>query len=1315
MSCCSVTRRRALTRGLLGLLALVCAPLAAIPPPTAALPWLLELPPEKAAQLRHLIEAGARTGEQPASWGVTVVDGQTDLAATPAAPAPALTAAQAALATAAQARLTDLPPALRPWVPWAAQAASAALLCPWRYDGSATDCAWPEALTLDVTEHGAIFESRWTVHAASWLPLPGAAGAWPEGVRINGEAVGVVDRDGVPMVLIPADARPTLTVSGRLAWLERPAVVQLPTPSGPRSLTVAGRPVTADQVDAAGRLWLAAPPPPPPPPVQLAVTRELAAGHPPLLTTLIDLTSTGAPGALRFAPLLPAGFVPVRVSGPLPAQLDAQGGLTVQARPGQWRLTVVARATTPLAALTVPALPPPWPARETWAWRAAAAGDLTPAPAAEPPVGAVSLRAGERVPLPPPAAAARDVLTLDRTAWLDFSGAALTLADTLSGVLAAPTRVTAAPALPVTQHTLNGVPLAGPGDLTAPGGPLTLVATREVALARPAAWGAWPLTLPEAGWDPAPLASSTQLHLPPGWTLVTARGAALAPGGLADWTPLALFLLLGSAGIIGALHGRGLGLLALVALGLTWQLPGGLPLLWPAVAVAGALLARWRPGSTGTTRLMTALLALWLVAQVAPGVSHYARAAAAPALVSGVQVVAADDPTAGPRHWRSQPVVVHGARAAADLYLLAPPATRLLDALRALLLLTLGGWLAWRIAGRRNRPPAPARAAGPLLGVALVLGAGGAGAQPGPAVPDSALLETLQRALGAPPACAPHCASLASVIVAVTRPATGPARLTLTAQVQAASATSVPLPGRQAGWWPDAATVDETPTGFRDTPEQTWIPVPAGSVTVVLEGPLADGTDLPLRFPLPPARLLAGPTDGWRLEGLSSAGTPGAAVTLGWAPTAPAADTRLTPLAQIARDLRFGPQGQLTTRVTCQAAMATTVAVPRWPDGAADLVTVACGPDQPAVQWTAPLPAAPTLTLTAPLTPELHEQWSVAVDPAWQVTASGLALAPPAYHATRRWYPAPGARLDLAVTPPPPATPPPLAIDAAQLTSTPGPHASHHQLMLTLRAATALTHYLRLPRRATAITVAGAPVPAATLAAVPLAVAPGVHTLHVAWDEPHPPGAVYRLPTLDLGSAAHNAQTRVSVPPTRWALWATWGDAHLGPVVPLWGLLLLAAGGALAARRLPGWPLGAGAGLLLAVGLTQAPAPFALALGLLVLLAPGRPRPGRLAADLWWLAAAGMLLAAAVGIYQGLTGSPQTYIGGAGSSATLLHWYQTGATTLGGQVVILAPQAAFAWGMLAWALALAGVGWRLARYWRSGPPRTAAPAATAAR
>src|SRR5262249_19407606 len=173
--------------------------------------------------------------------------------------------------------------------------------------------------------------------------------------------------------------------------------------------------------------------------VDLRVFRMLVDALPALLTTELHLTVAGEAREIRLPGVLPAGFVPTEVDGDLPARLDPDDTLHVQARPGNFTLVVEARGPSPVSEVRLGARAAPWPAQEVWSFgaqerlRTASVEGVVPTDPAQADVpgggrtlpayhfdGNWTLRLVERTPAI--SAQNDNTLHLRRTAWLDSSG-----------------------------------------------------------------------------------------------------------------------------------------------------------------------------------------------------------------------------------------------------------------------------------------------------------------------------------------------------------------------------------------------------------------------------------------------------------------------------------------------------------------------------------------------------------------------------------------------------------------------------------------------------------------------------------------------------------------------------------------------------------------------------------------------------------------------------------------------------------------------------------------------------------------------------
>ena len=97
--------------------------------------------------------------------------------------------------------------------------------------------------------------------------------------------------------------------------------------------------------------------------------------------------------------------------------------------------------------------------------------------------------------------------------------------------------------------------------------------------------------IPAVGWDHDFQSVSGVLNLPAGWRLLTASGVDVMPGTWFErWTLLDLFLVLIISLAIFKLWNWRWGMLALIAVALTYHEPGSPRLVWLHVLAASALL-----------------------------------------------------------------------------------------------------------------------------------------------------------------------------------------------------------------------------------------------------------------------------------------------------------------------------------------------------------------------------------------------------------------------------------------------------------------------------------------------------------------------------------------------------------------------------------------------------------------------------------------------------------------------------------------------------------------------------------------------------
>lgn len=537
----------------------------------------------------------------------------------------------AASAPAAEAsQVEQAPAALRAWLPWVVRDVPDAG-CPWV--GSARVCVWPGQLELSPEASAATFRIRVVADAEAMLTLPGSRTYWPSEVRRNGVPVATHAREGRPAVTLPAGVH---TLTGTLAWSRMPdslpvppeiALVRVRRPTGElespqreRDGSIRLRERTADPRSPTETAT-----------VTLDVVRLLVDDIPIRLETRVRLRVSGDPRELDLGRVLPEGFVPTAVDGPIPARLDPDGGLQVQLRPGDWTLVLQARTEDDRVRFARVAGAPPWPSLETWALDTSPnrrSVEVRGAPGVDPRQTALPMEwhgfpaymlsgesALELAVLSRGAEApAAESVRLRRDMRLTSDGSALLIRDHLSGERSQGRRLEI-----VAPSELGRVVLDGTDVLITrlPDGGQPGVELRhdrwqaQADLVHPK-----PRQMPAIGWDVDVQHLSATLHLPPGWQLVAVAGADRAPTAwLQRWGLIDLFLLLLIVIGLRATHGTPLALLALAVLGVGWhteQLPQQLWLVMIATAAIATALRgrRWGRWAMGLHYVILFLLAL---------------------------------------------------------------------------------------------------------------------------------------------------------------------------------------------------------------------------------------------------------------------------------------------------------------------------------------------------------------------------------------------------------------------------------------------------------------------------------------------------------------------------------------------------------------------------------------------------------------------------------------------------------------------------------------------------------------------------------
>src|SRR5260221_559721 len=524
-----------------------------------------------------------------------------------------LTATGAATLAAQPFPRPDIPPELRPWVPWVLDGAKDHVCT--AVEGNAV-CLWPGRLRLDLAAGGGSFRQELLADRDVDAPLPGDEKHWPQGVTLDGRPAPVFARGAVPTIRLSAGSH---AVDGRFDWRHLPDSLRVPARTALVDLRVEGAAVSLPARDQDGLLWLRREG------MQATATaeslrvqafRRIRDGQPIFIDTVLLLEVSGKAREIELRGALLEGSLPVSVAGGLPAQIDKSGRLRLQVRSGRFTVETQARVEGRPGALAAPKAPEPWPDHEGWGFAAdellrqvAVTGGTPVDPArTDLPEGwralpaffmapgasliLTEVRRGEPE-------AAPDKLRLGRELWLDLDGRALTARDTWSGDLNRTWRLDVAPSAELGRVAVDGRDQLVTSNPTggAPGVELRRGALNMVADSRfPRSLG-----LPAVGWSVGREQLQGTLFLPPGWRLLGATGVDSLPGAwVSRWTLLGFFFVLLVGFGVQRLLGWRAAVTALLAVGLSYHEPGTPFLAWLSLLGACALLQAAPAGRLGT-------------------------------------------------------------------------------------------------------------------------------------------------------------------------------------------------------------------------------------------------------------------------------------------------------------------------------------------------------------------------------------------------------------------------------------------------------------------------------------------------------------------------------------------------------------------------------------------------------------------------------------------------------------------------------------------------------------------------------------------
>ena len=672
--------------------------------------------------------------------------------------------------------------------------------------------------------------------------------------------------------------------------------------------------------------------------------------------------------------------------------------------------------------------------------------------------------------------------------------------------------------------------------------------------------------------------------------------------------------------------------------------------------------------------------------------------------------------------------------------LIAPP--WLVRPLRIVLVVLLA-WLIVRLF-RTSSMPRPMRGAALGAGAIVLCGMICAPHAQAQSIPSEELLQQLRQRLIEAPKCAPACVNVAEAQVS----ASGDS-ISVVLEAHAGERVALPLPGDATEAMLKSVQVDGIAADAiaRDGEGTAWVALGRGVHRVQIDF-TATADKLALAFPLKPARMLfAG--KGWDASGLDDDRLLSGTLSLARAredggEKMSVGAQQFPPYVEVTRNLTLGLEWSANTFVRRLAPKTGgfTVRVPVLPgehvvsrglkviDGH---IEAALADDATDVSWEATLDKGNKLTLTAPALADRAEVWRVTVSPTWHVEFAGVpgvGLSPgenPNDYRNFEFHPLPGETLTMNVSRPEVAQGAQRAIDAVNLHSETGQHASTHVLNFTLRASQGGDQAITLPKDAEVLSVTrdNETLNLRTIdGKLTLPVAPGAHRYGVRFRDTNAVSTLVRTPSLALGMPAANISVIEQLPGDRWLL-AAWGPS-VGPAVLYWGELVVMILVAYALARTRRTRLKFHQWLLLGFGFSTF-SWIALAVVVAWLFAFDWRARSEMPAPRWRfnLLQVGLvvltvvaLIALASAIPQGLLGQPDMHVTGNGSYASYLQWFaDRSADTLPQASALSLPLWVYKVLMLAWALWLANAvigwlrdgfaAWTNGGYWRAAPQKSA--------
>lgn len=477
--------------------------------------------------------------------------------------------------------------------------------CPWvlTNDNSKT-CIWPGKLVLGINDSGGTFTYYVEVYEKkSFVPLPGSSDHWPDDLTINEKPVSLIDRAGIPYVVLNQGSH---RVTGRFNWKASPRRLRVPKSIAIVSLSINGKNHLVDRrneqliftnnIDERAKKNSDS--------LTIEVFRLVQDGVPVRVSTQLRLSVSGKAREVTFGQVMLEGTEVLDIRSQIPARIEADGTMRAQVTPGEHTLEVVARFTVLPSTIKIKKLTDEWPESEYISFLSS------------PLIRQAKLSGAESVDtsqinIPPgwsqfptyrldsekmlnidteirgDYAPAANELKLQRDLWLDFDGSGLTAFDRINGEMNKDWRLNVVSGIALGRAMVDGEPILITRDEGRQGIEIRSPAIQLEAITRTES----NTDFSASGWDAKVDQYNAKLHLPPGWRVLHASGVDRVRGTwLSQWDLWNVFLLLIIVSVTRKLMGSKVALLSAATFFLALHEPGTPLMVIPVLLVIIALL-----------------------------------------------------------------------------------------------------------------------------------------------------------------------------------------------------------------------------------------------------------------------------------------------------------------------------------------------------------------------------------------------------------------------------------------------------------------------------------------------------------------------------------------------------------------------------------------------------------------------------------------------------------------------------------------------------------------------------------------------------